>query len=57
VDRLIIDHLREHARVSTLCSKMDRLRGGKPLHLRVSAALNAWMEAIKKVQVNLAEFF
>jgi hypothetical protein len=57
VDRLIIDHLREHARVSTLCSKMDRLRGGKPLHLRVSAALNAWMEAIKKVQVNLAELF
>jgi hypothetical protein len=51
VDRLIIDHLREHARVATLCSKMDRLRGGKPVHARVTAALNAWIDAIKKVQV------
>lgn len=55
VDRLIIDHLREHSRVATLCSKMDRLRGGKPLHGRVSSALNAWLDAIRKVQVKRRE--
>ena len=31
VDRLIIDHLREHARVKTLLDKMKALRNGKPL--------------------------
>ena len=56
VDRLIIDHLREHARVATLCSKMERLRGGKQLHPKVMSALNAWIDAIKKVQVRLELF-
>ena len=30
---------------------MEQLRGKKPLHGRVSAALNAWLDAIRKVQV------
>ena len=51
VDRLIIDHLREHSRIATLCFKMEQLRGKKPLHGRVAAALNAWLDAIRKVQV------
>jgi len=51
VDRLILDHLREHARVSTLCSNMERLRGGKPMHRKVQQGLKNWMDAIKKVSI------
>ncbi len=55
VDRLIIDHLREHARVDTLVAKMERLRGGKALHDRAHEAMAVWMEAIKGVQVRRRE--
>jgi hypothetical protein len=51
VDRLILDHLREHSRISTLCTKMQSLREDRPLHAKVSAALSAWLDAIRKVQV------
>ncbi|XP_015600982.1 uncharacterized protein LOC107270458 isoform X2 [Cephus cinctus] len=49
VDRLIIDHLREHARVITLIAKMERLRGAT-MNQRVHKAMEYWLEAIKFVQ-------
>ncbi|XP_047098911.1 uncharacterized protein LOC124713552 [Schistocerca piceifrons] len=49
VDRLIIDQLREHARVITLIAKMERLRG-EAVHSNIHASMEAWLEAIKKVQ-------
>ncbi|XP_067012781.2 uncharacterized protein [Anabrus simplex] len=49
VDRLIVDQLREHARVITLIAKMERLRG-EGVHPEIRAAMEAWLEAIKKVQ-------
>ena len=55
VDRLIIDHLREHARVMTLCSKMERLRQGKTLPTRIMESLTLWMETIKNVQLKRRE--
>ena len=50
VDRLIIDHLREHARVKTLFDKMKSLRGGRALPVPVHDAKTAWMDAIQNVQ-------
>ncbi|XP_015429914.1 PREDICTED: uncharacterized protein LOC107186532 [Dufourea novaeangliae] len=49
VDRLIIDYLREHARVITLIAKMERLRG-TTMNQRVHKAMEYWLEAIKFVQ-------
>ncbi|XP_046599603.1 meiosis-specific coiled-coil domain-containing protein MEIOC-like [Neodiprion lecontei] len=49
VDRLIIDHLREHARVITLVAKMERLRGAT-MNQRVHKAMEYWLEVIKYVQ-------
>ncbi|XP_026671190.1 uncharacterized protein DDB_G0283357-like isoform X2 [Ceratina calcarata] len=49
VDRLIIDYLREHARVITLIAKMERLRGST-MNQRVHKAMEYWLEAIKFVQ-------
>ncbi|XP_072761924.1 uncharacterized protein [Anoplolepis gracilipes] len=49
VDRLIIDYLREHARVITLIAKMERLRG-TTMNQRVHKAMEYWLEAIKYVQ-------
>ncbi|OAD55891.1 hypothetical protein WN48_04141, partial [Eufriesea mexicana] len=49
VDRLIIDYLREHARVITLIAKMERLRG-TTMNQRVHKAMEYWLEAIRFVQ-------
>ncbi|XP_043263123.1 putative histone-lysine N-methyltransferase 1 isoform X2 [Colletes gigas] len=49
VDRLIVDYLREHARVITLIAKMERLRG-TTMNQRVHKAMEYWLEAIKFVQ-------
>ena len=51
VDRLILDHLREHARIKTLVHKMERLRNGSVLPAKVHSALANWMEAVKGVQI------
>ncbi|XP_057340208.1 putative uncharacterized protein DDB_G0282133 isoform X1 [Microplitis mediator] len=48
-DRLIIDHLREHARVITLIAKMEHLRG-VTMNERVHKAMEFWLESIKFVQ-------
>ena len=48
VDRLIVDNLREHARVDTLIGKMERLK--TLFESSVKTALVFWMEAIKMVQ-------
>ena len=48
--RLIVDHLREHARVKTLLDKMKTLRGGRALPAPVYDAKAQWMEAIQNVQ-------
>ncbi|KAK3867134.1 hypothetical protein Pcinc_027381 [Petrolisthes cinctipes] len=49
VDRLIIDHLREHARVVTLVDKMERLRGS-PLQPGIHRAVGSWLAAVTGVQ-------
>ncbi|XP_053634740.1 uncharacterized protein [Cherax quadricarinatus] len=49
VDRLIIDHLREHARVVTLVGKMERLRGS-PLQPGIHRSVALWLEAVTSVQ-------
>ncbi|KAK7080226.1 hypothetical protein SK128_015763 [Halocaridina rubra] len=49
VDRLIIDHLREHARVVTLVGKMERLRGS-PLQPGIHRSIALWHEAVTTVQ-------
>ncbi|XP_064438202.1 meiosis-specific coiled-coil domain-containing protein MEIOC isoform X1 [Mirounga angustirostris] len=49
VDRLIVDELREQARVETLLGKMERLRSS-PLHASISTALDRHLESIHIVQ-------
>ncbi|EHB09258.1 hypothetical protein GW7_01557 [Heterocephalus glaber] len=49
VDRLIVDELREQARVMTLLGKMERLRSS-PLHPNISTALDRHLESIHIVQ-------
>jgi len=49
VDKLVIDSLREHARVVTLLSKMEKLRGF-PLTPGVHTTLTLWLDCILVVQ-------
>lgn len=50
VDRLIVDQLREHAKVITLLAKMEHLRGGKELNPEIHVTMEKWLEAIRNVQ-------
>merc|ERR1719419_710397 len=49
VDKLVIDTLREHARVVTLLAKMERLRGF-PLTPGVHTSLTRWLDCVLIVQ-------
>jgi hypothetical protein len=49
VDKLVIDTLREHARVVTLLAKMERLRGF-PLTPGVHTSLTKWLDCVLSVQ-------
>uniref|UniRef100_A0A147BBE3 Putative histone-lysine n-methyltransferase mll2-like protein n=1 Tax=Ixodes ricinus TaxID=34613 RepID=A0A147BBE3_IXORI len=49
VDRLIVDQLREHAKVITLVAKMEQLRGCE-VHPEVRRGLELWLEALRGVQ-------
>ncbi|XP_054264266.1 uncharacterized protein LOC128987442 [Macrosteles quadrilineatus] len=49
VDRLIVDMLREHARVITLVAKMENLRGDR-LPNNISINMQNWLDAIRRVQ-------
>jgi len=49
VDKLVIDSLREHARVVTLLAKMERLRGF-PLTPGVHTTLTKWLDCVLIVQ-------
>merc|ERR1719147_143930 len=49
VDKLVIDTLREHARVVTLLAKMERLRGF-PLTPGVHTSLTRWLDCVLTVQ-------
>ena len=49
VDKLVIDSLREHARVVTLLAKMEKLRGF-PLTPGVHTTLTKWLDWVLIVQ-------
>ncbi|KAL1471469.1 hypothetical protein MTO96_023622 [Rhipicephalus appendiculatus] len=49
VDRLIVDQLREHAKVLTLVAKMEQLRGAE-MHPDVHASMEHWLETLRVVQ-------
>uniref|UniRef100_A0A1B6G8Y3 Uncharacterized protein n=2 Tax=Cuerna arida TaxID=1464854 RepID=A0A1B6G8Y3_9HEMI len=49
VDRLIVDMLREHARVITLVAKMENLRGDR-LPDNIGVNMQCWLDAIRRVQ-------
>ncbi|NWU97908.1 MEIOC protein, partial [Upupa epops] len=49
VDRLIVDQLREQAKVLTLIRRMERLHGA-PIHRNISRTLEQHMEAIRVTQ-------
>lgn len=49
VDRLIVEQLREQARVVTLLGRMELLRSS-PLHANISTVLDRFLEAIHNVQ-------
>ncbi|XP_014666910.1 PREDICTED: uncharacterized protein LOC106808630 isoform X2 [Priapulus caudatus] len=49
VDRLIVDSLREHARVVTLAARMEKLRNS-PLHPNIHSSMADWMEGIRNVE-------
>ncbi|KAG8192026.1 hypothetical protein JTE90_001751 [Oedothorax gibbosus] len=49
VDRLIIDELREHAKMVTLIAKMEQLRK-VAVHPNIHAAMEDWLDSIRGVQ-------
>uniref|UniRef100_A0A915CXY4 Uncharacterized protein n=1 Tax=Ditylenchus dipsaci TaxID=166011 RepID=A0A915CXY4_9BILA len=49
IDRLVVDFFREHARIVTLLTKMEQLRG-KPLAQEVHRVMKNFLDAIRQLQ-------
>nr|XP_058960083.1 vacuolar protein sorting-associated protein VTA1 homolog [Pocillopora verrucosa] len=49
VDKLIVDHLREHAKVEALVGRIERIRHS-PLHVSISEGVDLWHNGIRELQ-------
>lgn len=49
IDKLIVDHIREHAKVEALVGRIERIRHS-PLHVRISEVVDQWQSGIRELQ-------
>ncbi|KAK3739194.1 hypothetical protein QZH41_017343 [Actinostola sp. cb2023] len=54
VDKMVIDQLREHAKVEALVSRIERIRHS-PLHQSISESVEQWQQTIKELQAKRRE--
>ena len=54
VDRLIVDNLREHARVETLISKMERLRQNQSFEETVKSSMSSFPIPLVRAYVSMS---
>ncbi|KAJ7381305.1 hypothetical protein OS493_001426 [Desmophyllum pertusum] len=48
VDKLIVEHLREHAKVEALVGRIERIRHS-PLHVSISEGVDQWQNGIREL--------
>ncbi|XP_068716267.1 uncharacterized protein [Montipora foliosa] len=49
IDKLIVDHFREHAKVEALVGRIERIRHS-PLHVSISEGVDQWQNGIRDLQ-------
>jgi len=54
VDKMVIDQLREHAKVESLVSRIERIRHSR-LHQSISESVEQWQQTIKELQAKRKE--